>query len=78
MFLTFYLIMGIITFTVHMDLLVRSGSWSEVLKEVHKEVEDGVGKEVSIKFVNVVITTLLLLSYLALWPIFAATTFINK
>lgn len=78
MFLIFYLIIGIITFTVHLDLLVKSGSWGVVLEEFHKEVEEGVGKEVSRRFVSMVLITLLLLSYIVLWPAFAIVTFINK
>lgn len=46
--------------------------------EAHREVEKGVGKEVSERFVSMVLATLLLLSYLILWPAFAVLTFINK
>lgn len=78
MFLTLYLAMGIITFIIHMDLLIKSGSWEVVAEEFHKEVEEGVGKEVSKSFVNTVLITLLFLSYMILWPAFAVATLIGR
>lgn len=78
MVLIIYLVLGLITFTIHMDLLIKSGSWGEVLEEFHKEVEEGLGKEVSKRLVKNVLISLLLLSYIILWPVFAVLTFINK
>ena len=78
MVLIIYLVLGLITFTIHMDLLIKSGSWGEVLEEFHKEVEEGVGKEVSKSFVNTVLITLLFLSFMILWPAFAVATLIGR
>lgn len=78
MVLIIYLVLGLITFTIHMDLLIKSGSWGVVLEEFHKEVEEGLGKEVSKRLVKNVLISLLLLSYIILWPVFAVLTFINK